>query len=364
MSSIILLLISIINYSVSSSTADAGGDLSSFLTPSPTSPEFIYKLERNKIISFFQKEFGTKSEFTVVAGKYPEFESAMRNLLNLGAKELLEGMIGDNSGYFLAIFWFSYHLAYEKLNFTRTNTLYSLEFPVSDMDSDDIKEIFDNFRFFILQAFVSHSHGKDSVNSSKSYELLSIMQMFWNEKLEPLGIKKLESFDVKMQRKYTENRLQFLNYFLDNDPKVLIIEEYNGRGRQYIENNFIFDNRDRFFFLAQHLVYRMESFPSTESLIDLEWLAAQSQLFLHYFSHCLRNRGGKPPLPEQFLDPMNGVMRNLAKFSTIRFLRTFLARTFISEWEQDRAGELACMVIAKMEPSMGRVDLKAHLLNK
>ena len=193
------------------------------------------------------------------------------------------------------IFYFSFGLATDKIffqiHFPRTNTLYSLKLPLPLLHIYNVDEIFINFRLFIFQASINTCSLVKTDSDGK--ELLSIFQVFWHQKILPLGIKVFGKGLLREKHNLIEKRFRFLGRFFNNDPQVQIIWEYK-RLRQDIQK----DLKSRFStkcfsFLTQHLRHRLSTLPGPNFLEDLEWLASQSKLFLTYLFLCFSLSGSK-----------------------------------------------------------------------
>jgi hypothetical protein len=258
------------------------------LDPSPKVLE-AYEMEKNNIISFIQfkfRKFTHREEFVHTFGD-SELEKAMDNLLKLDAEELFKVMIQDESSdYFLSIFWF---ICGRKLRagmmFYRTNTLYSLEFPKSKMNSTSIKQIFLGFRCFVSNAFLNIRAQFSS--DSRSKEFLELAQVFWYSKLDRMGRKVLLSnWQLKEERIQTERLFSFLCSFPADDIKEQTILTYEELRRAIKKVGMRKEGKnviERFFYLVLHLLDQLEKLPPSESLKDLEWLNSQTPEFLAYF---------------------------------------------------------------------------------
>ena len=327
--------------------------------PAPsTESDIIYKLERDNIMSFFRDMFKSGTKFSLNSARY-RFELAMQHLLNnLNTKELLKAMMQDNSGYFLSIFWIGFQRFKKDLEFKRTNTLYSLNFPYNEMSDDDVKVIFNMFRSFVFRVFAEaiHSCGTDSAGSSESYDLLCIFQMFWYNKLEHMGKKLLKPIEFKGEREMTEERFRFLERFLSNDPKVQIIWEYKRLRQVSREPNISPFALERFYFLAQHLEFRLRKLDFPEFFNDLEWLASQSPLFLAYFFYFLEFLIlDREPPKKSFLAFSYAKMLHKARKSVNFFiylkqqhLFVFSSLTYASAADWDEAARLSLIILAKL----------------
>ena len=151
---VLFSLLYFFNYSCASSHSDGKDESLSFPPKVPSEILAVYELEKNNIISFLRSEFKNKDRFSITNENLPKLGSAMKNLCNLDVKGLLEAMINE-SGYFLMIFWFLNQKEFPKINFLRTNTLYSLELPLPFLNSRNVGRIFKNFKDFIIQASVN-----------------------------------------------------------------------------------------------------------------------------------------------------------------------------------------------------------------
>ena len=288
----IIFLLCCINCSATSTLPDGENEILSFLTPLPQEILAIYERERDNIIYLIQNELGSKKSFTLTLGNYQELEMGMQNLLcKLSIKDLLKAIIRDNSDYVLVISLSVHPLI--KLN----DKLYFLGetlFPLSAMSHSSSSEIFNNFRRLIFKALLK----TPPLSQSDGKELLSIIQLLWYNKLEPLGKKLLSKVELKCEQKLTKERFRFIDYFLNNDPKVRIIREYTTLRQDILEERggskfnysvILFPSNLHFSFLAQQLKFRLKTLSSSEFLNDLEWLASQDQSFLSYFFHFLRS---------------------------------------------------------------------------
>ena len=224
-------------------------------------------------------------------------------------------------------------------------------------------EIFKNFRRFLIK----FSTIICPLSQSDDKELLIIIQMFWYNKLEPLGKKILCGYELRRGRKLTEKRFRFIDHLLFNDSKVQIIWEYK-RLHQSIQKekkekttpNFFFErilSAEHFSFLAQHLQRRLKTLSTTEFLKDLDWLASQSRSFLSYFFYFLNYvKGNGIPPPSRYLaDPSFAEIHVWAGDSICPFiilekgnLFIFSKRIYIHEEEQAEAYKLACMILARL----------------
>ena len=263
-----------------------------------TSPETIYDLEKSNIISVFRDEFTTKDEFHIdhyifclrnhsskyiSKENYSKFNVAMQNLCKLEPKEFLKAMLNDNSVYFLVIFWYSFKRNNKVLRFKKTEALYNLKFPTTLMHYGNMKIIFDNFWDFVFQAFANTNYSTDASAVSNCYELLGIVQTFWNCKLEPLGRKVLQL--SKRETELAKEMFRSLCSFLANDPKVQIIWKYKRICQRVVDNStFAYE---KYSLLARHLLHRLETLPSSEFIEELAWLASQTPLFIAYFFYFL-----------------------------------------------------------------------------
>ena len=341
------LLVCFIKFSAASTHHIVENEILSF--PRKVAPKTfaIYEREKNNIISFIRNEFRTKNEFFCT-----EFDLMIKNFCKLNPKELLTVMLWDNeSEYILTIFWFVIGSAGSRIRFKRTNTLYSLKLPLQFKNRDTVGRIFKNFRHFIFQASINNCPQKESDGK----ELLSISQMFWHQKLVPLGIKVMDEDELELEHKLIEKQFRFLDRFFNNDPQVQIIWEYKSLQRA-IQNDLksAFANKS-FSFLTQHLNYRLRTLPYSEFLDDLGWLASQSQLFLTYFFYVLgwQFQFGEIP-PRLFLNHKAILDWVRCDFIYLFIILTgndfliFSKRTYDSKMEQAEAVRLARVILDKL----------------
>ena len=348
---VLFSLLYFINYSCASSHSDGKDESLSFPPKVPSEILAVYELEKNNIISFLRSEFKNKDRFSITNENRTKLGSAMKNLCNLDVKGLLEAMINE-SGYFLMTFWFLNQREFVGIDFFRTNTLYSLELPVTFMNSRNVGRIFKNFKDFIIQASVNTC----SLSQSDGEDLLCIFRMFWHQKIVPLGIKVFNKRQLKIELKSIEKLFRFLSRFFNNDPKAQIIWEYK-RLQQDIQSNSHNFALKSFSFLSRHLEYRLRTLPdSSEFLDDLAWLASQSQLFLIYFFYVLdyQDRNGvTPPLwhlrrhKKGRFDLMGRIPCNSIIILDDKAFFIFSNRTY-SNKEQTEAVELARVILSKL----------------
>ena len=198
------------------------------------------------------------------------------------------------------------------------------------------------------------------LSQSDDKEFLNIVKLFWYNKFEPLGKKLLDENELKWERKLIEEQFLFLDDFLDSDPKVQIISEYERLQRdirnELIRPNFIHVSSPRnFSFLAQHLDYRLRTLSSSEFLKDLGWLASQDQLFLSCF-FCVLEFDTRYGMPPSIWTLAIAPLTSWGKTSVNAFivlqeekLFIFSKRTYRHEGEKTEAVRLARIILTKLE---------------
>ena len=342
---VIFFLLYLAKFSVASILSSEEKILS-FLNPLPQELLAIYELEKDNI-TFLIREYLVLKKLIKKGGNYGKLRESLQNLLcKLGIKDFLKAMMQDNSDYVLATFLSVYP------RIERDEIFYpGILFPVSDMDPFSVQKLFTDFRHYIIKVLLKTY----PLSQSDGKELLSIIKLFWYNKLEPLGKKPLNEIELKRERKFTEELFRILDNFLFNDPKFQIILEYNRLRRDIqekkgrIENNknsvVFFPSIMHFSFLAQQLKYRFKALSSSEFLNDLEWLASHDQQFLSYFFYFLLSVkiNQKPPSIQHLAE--SGAVNILVwgKFSVLSFiileeekLFIFSKRTYTHEEQKPR----------------------------
>ena len=265
------------------SSNDGGEILSSSADPSPTT---IKKYKQVKEIIF--------DAFLANIVKYRKdpsrgFPSLVNKLtssiFDIEVGEILKEMIDDDSIYFIVIYWLSIRNPCPVISFRSIFSICPLEFSSSVKEIESIKLVFDNFRFFIYKRFFKRNFcWTDPEAIKESYRLFHTLQIFWYNKLEPLGRKCLSPSEFAKERGLVEEGFRFINTFLTNDPKDQIIREYK-RLRQYmlIGRDKAIPTIENFDLLVRYFVSQLESLLTTKFIEEFEWLASQSPSFLKCF---------------------------------------------------------------------------------
>ena len=216
-------------------------------------------------------------------------------------------MINDDSDYPIVIYWLGFQKLIPFISFHKIISICPLKFSSFAEEIESIKLVFDNFKDFIYKRFFKRDFcWTDPEAIKNSFSLLHTFQIFWYNKLEPLGRKCLSPSEFANERESIEERFCFINTFLTNDPKDQIVREYR-RLRQNIlvtpvqspgkeadntsskpspeQTRLVKAIRtiENFGFLVQYVVSQLEMLPSTKFLEEFEWLASQSRSFLKYF---------------------------------------------------------------------------------
>jgi hypothetical protein len=246
----------------------------------------MYEQDRKVILTYCRNIFERNYEFANIEFRSQKYETAMISLgRKLTAIELLNSMLLEESNHFLSVFWFSIRNIFDLLERSEIKSLWNIRIS-STTKFPSLRRIFDNYRIYMSQAFVKLKI--DPADPSTGYNLLSTFQLFWYNKLEPLGRKILGLKSFRKQKKLIEERFHFINIFLFHIPEDLLIREFKrllqDTKKEKPKSTLAIRN---FCFLAKVFVRQLDDIRSFVFLEKLKWLASQTSNFLIYFFYFL-----------------------------------------------------------------------------
>ena len=271
------------------SSNDEGKILSPSTDPSSTTIE-RYKQVKEIIFKAFlanleqsRKDPGGNRRFTTLENRLTS------SIFDIEVGEILRTMLVDDSAYFIVFYWYNI--------WSRSSIIPNIT-PICPLFAKEIiKLVFKNFKDFVYERFFKRDFcWTDPEAIKESYSLFHTLQIFWYNKLEPLGRKCLSPSEFANERESIEERFCFINTFLTNDPKDQIVREFRRlRQDMLIGRDKAIPTIKNFDLLVRYFVRQFKILPSTKFLEEFEWLASQSPSFLNYFVYFASWQRVKPP---------------------------------------------------------------------
>ena len=139
----------------------------------------------------------------------------------------------------------------------------------------NLTKIFTNFDRFILRIFNDDDNPKGAIEVAKR---------FFYTKFIPLAKYLLDEKTFKFEAKLIEERFRFLESFIVNDKKWLILNEY---GKMLSSPNIRIQGfyAQSFYFLVRHVATN----EGERVIAKFSWLYSQSPTFILYFLHFFGN---------------------------------------------------------------------------